>query len=403
MIVHTPAIVLKSFPFGDTSIIARCFSEEKGKISLIVKGARSKKSPKSAQFQPLSYVDVIYYHKPNRDLQVLSKVNFRESWQKILDNLRSVTLSVALLEMTEKTLIDEDIQGTHGFHHYDTHVYQYDPSDPNSAFSTGSANVLSEEFYPYNQPTAIYIKGGQVLVHGRYKGKYTIITDEYTAYRRHAWSPNFSSPTDTVWCNIWLVDDIRNVDGSTNGSLYSVQPDEDCTGGSSNVMGIVSGANVIIANTKANGARGSSYGTSITIHAHIIAFNESFTMHYWQNRTQTPYGCANGSVWGAGYGDCNGDRFGGNFSGQSDLRGTVNLWGGVVQKYRGYMKRNQPGPYSISPGIGMDKSYHYDNNLKCFDPPLYPESVFCDDESCGGEATEGKNQINLKIASYKEF
>jgi DNA repair protein RecO (recombination protein O) len=108
MIIHTPAIVLKSFPFGDTSIIARCFSEEKGKISLIVKGARSKKSPKSAQFQPLSYVDVIYYHKPNRDLQVLSKVNFRESWQKILDNLRSVTLSMALLEMTEKTLIDED-------------------------------------------------------------------------------------------------------------------------------------------------------------------------------------------------------------------------------------------------------------------------------------------------------
>ena len=108
MIVHTPAIVLKSFPFGDTSIIARCFSEEKGKISLIVKGARSKKSSKSAQFQPLSYVDVIYYHKPNRDLQVLSKVNFRESWQKILDNLRSVTLSMALLEMTEKTLIDED-------------------------------------------------------------------------------------------------------------------------------------------------------------------------------------------------------------------------------------------------------------------------------------------------------
>jgi hypothetical protein len=302
-----------------------------------------------------------------------------------------------------ETLIDDDIQGTHGFHHYDTHVYQYDPSNPNSAFSTGSANVVSEEFYPYNHPTAIYIKGGQVLVHGRYKGKYTIITDENTAYRRHAWSPNFSSPIDTIWNNIWLVDDIRNVDGSTNGNLYSVQPDEDCTGGSSNVMGIVSGANVFIANTKANGARGSSYGSSIVIHAHIIAFNESFSMHYWQNRTQSPYGCANGSVWGAGYGDCNGDRFGGNFSGQSDLRGTVNLWGGVVQKYRGYMKRNQPGPYNISPGIGMDKNYHYDNNLKCYDPPLYPESVFCNDESCGGEATEGENQINLKIASYREF
>ena len=108
MIIHTPAIVLKSFPYGDTSLIARCFSEDKGKISLIIKGARSKKSPKSAQFQPLSYVDVIYYNKPNRELQVLSKVNFRESWPKILEDLRSVTLSMTILEMTEKTLLDED-------------------------------------------------------------------------------------------------------------------------------------------------------------------------------------------------------------------------------------------------------------------------------------------------------
>ena len=108
MIIHTPAIVLKSFPYGDTSLIARCFSEDKGKISLIIKGARSRKSPKSAQFQPLSYVDVIYYNKPSRELQVLSKVNFRESWPKILEDLRSVTLSMAILEMTEKTLLDED-------------------------------------------------------------------------------------------------------------------------------------------------------------------------------------------------------------------------------------------------------------------------------------------------------
>ena len=46
MIINTPAIVLKSFPYGDTSLIARCFSKDNGKISLIIKGARSKKSSK---------------------------------------------------------------------------------------------------------------------------------------------------------------------------------------------------------------------------------------------------------------------------------------------------------------------------------------------------------------------
>ena len=46
MIAQTPAIVLKSFPYGETSIIARCFSRNYGKISLIVKGARTKKNLK---------------------------------------------------------------------------------------------------------------------------------------------------------------------------------------------------------------------------------------------------------------------------------------------------------------------------------------------------------------------
>ncbi len=108
MIIHTPAIVLKSFPYGDTSIIARCFTKEKGKISLIVKGGRSKKSSKSAQFQPLSFIEIIYTHRPNRDLQVLSKANFCESWINILKDLRSVTLSMTILEITEKTLSEED-------------------------------------------------------------------------------------------------------------------------------------------------------------------------------------------------------------------------------------------------------------------------------------------------------
>ena len=42
-----------------------------------------------------------------------------------------------------------------------------------------------------------------------------------------------------------------------------------------NIMGLVSGANVIIANTRANGARNSSYGSHISINAGIIALNES--------------------------------------------------------------------------------------------------------------------------------
>ncbi|SVA44536.1 uncharacterized protein METZ01_LOCUS97390 [marine metagenome] len=108
MIVHTPAIVLKSFPYSDTSIIARCFSKDQGKVSIIVKGARSKSSPKTAHFQPLGYIEMIYNNKPDRGLQVLSKVDFIEFWPRIIEDLKAVTLSMTILEITDKTLSEND-------------------------------------------------------------------------------------------------------------------------------------------------------------------------------------------------------------------------------------------------------------------------------------------------------
>tara|TARA_A100001011_G_scaffold372123_1_gene430195 strand:+ start:555 stop:1253 length:699 start_codon:yes stop_codon:yes gene_type:complete len=108
MIVNTQAIVLKSISYGETSMISRCFSKNKGKISLIVKGAKSKKNPKVSYFQPLSYVELVYNEKPNRNLNVLSKVSFIESWQNIFNNIRSLSLSVAILELTEKIILEGD-------------------------------------------------------------------------------------------------------------------------------------------------------------------------------------------------------------------------------------------------------------------------------------------------------
>ena len=63
----------------------------------------------------------------------------------------------------------------------------------------------------------------------------------------------------------------------------------------------------------------------------------------------------------------------GTYSNSNDYRGYVNLWGSIVQFKRGYMLRNYPGPYNVSPGVGYDKNYHYDWNLKIKPPPYYPK------------------------------
>ncbi len=108
MIVSTHAVVLKRFPYGDTSIIARCFTKEYGKISVIARGARTKKSAQSAHLQPLSYLDLMFYHKPNRDLHTISKTGFAERWPAIQDDMKKISYGLAILELTDKTLTAED-------------------------------------------------------------------------------------------------------------------------------------------------------------------------------------------------------------------------------------------------------------------------------------------------------
>ena len=108
MIVNTPAIVLKSFPYGESSLIARCFSKKNGKVSLIIKGAKRNKSSKASYFQPLNYIDIIYNHKLSRELHVISKVSYKKYWSKILEDLYKVSLAISILEITDKTLSDND-------------------------------------------------------------------------------------------------------------------------------------------------------------------------------------------------------------------------------------------------------------------------------------------------------
>ena len=108
MIVNTKAIVLKTFPYGETSLISRCFTKEKGKISFIIKGAQSKKNLLSPYFQPLSHIQIIYNEKAKRELQIISKVNFVDIWLKIPESLKKMTLLQSILEITDFTLEKND-------------------------------------------------------------------------------------------------------------------------------------------------------------------------------------------------------------------------------------------------------------------------------------------------------
>ena len=108
MIKNSIAIVLKRFPYSETSLIARCFVKDLGKVSFIVHGAHRKKSPMGAYFQPANCLNLVYYFKENRDLQTISKASFNYSWSNIPKDLKKISYAMAMIELTDKCLTDND-------------------------------------------------------------------------------------------------------------------------------------------------------------------------------------------------------------------------------------------------------------------------------------------------------
>ncbi len=258
---------------------------------------------------------------------------------------------------------------------------EYDENDDKSFV------LFQRTFFPYSGPEVIYIKGGQVLVHGTVKGAYTIVTDYVFEYRRHD-NPNI---VDQIWGNIWLIDDIRYEDSNTSSSYLTdgavIHPDD---GGTDNVLGLVAGGNVILANTTPNGAKnrgttGPNSSRHIVINGALMALQGAFISHYWQNSV-TSGNCyaPNSSAPQFSLGDGRGRHRNpwidetvnpnGINTGNTDYRGYVNLWGSIVQQERGYMMRNSGNnsPYN-SLDIGYDKNYNYDYNLLDNPPPYYPD------------------------------
>ena len=94
------AVVIRTYPLGDTSRIAVLYSREFGLLRGVAKGARGPKSPFGAGLEPLSIVDVVLYRKDGRDLDLLSKVDVIVDWRWA--DLARVSHAQAVLEFVDR-------------------------------------------------------------------------------------------------------------------------------------------------------------------------------------------------------------------------------------------------------------------------------------------------------------
>ena len=102
MIYNSEALILSSRPYRDTSLICNLFTKESGRLSIISKGARTFKNPNRAILQPLQFIDLHYYYKPKRNIQLLKEASINTHFFNIAKNYQKVTFSYNILELTNQ-------------------------------------------------------------------------------------------------------------------------------------------------------------------------------------------------------------------------------------------------------------------------------------------------------------
>lgn len=108
-IIKTEAVVLSKINYGDTSCIASLFTENSGKMSVIIKGARNPKSKFGNIIDPLNHIQIVFYKKENRDLHLLSEADNVSHFPRIRENLEVLKFAFSVIELVQNLSPDDEV------------------------------------------------------------------------------------------------------------------------------------------------------------------------------------------------------------------------------------------------------------------------------------------------------
>ncbi|MDX1627381.1 MAG: DNA repair protein RecO, partial [Fulvivirga sp.] len=108
MLHKTRGIVFKFFKYGDTSIIAKVFTSKFGLQTYIINGVRSKRSRhKIALFQPLTMLEMVVYHKPNKEINRIAEIKCETPFTSVHSEMQKTAIAMFLAEVMYKTIKEE--------------------------------------------------------------------------------------------------------------------------------------------------------------------------------------------------------------------------------------------------------------------------------------------------------
>ncbi|TXD51836.1 MULTISPECIES: DNA repair protein RecO [unclassified Polaribacter] len=109
-IVSTKAIVLSSLKYGDTSLIVKCYTEEEGVKTYLIRGVLKpkKKGIKAAYFQPLTQLKIIANHNSKNTLNAIKEVQVHQPYRTIHSDIIKQSVVFFLSEILASAIQEEE-------------------------------------------------------------------------------------------------------------------------------------------------------------------------------------------------------------------------------------------------------------------------------------------------------
>lgn len=110
MLITTNAIVLSKLKYKDNDLIVKCYTQQLGVVSFLLRGVlKSKKgSAKTAYFQLLSQLQLVIDHKNNRTLHTIKETKLNHLYSSLHTHVLKSAIVMFLAEVLTNTLKEEE-------------------------------------------------------------------------------------------------------------------------------------------------------------------------------------------------------------------------------------------------------------------------------------------------------
>ena len=109
MNIKTEALVLRTYKYSETAIIAKIYTKERGLLSFMVHGVRKKKSKfRAAFFQILQQLSLEINYKDNSKLNTLKEVNILVNYTDLHTNIYKSTIAQFIGEVIFKSVQEQE-------------------------------------------------------------------------------------------------------------------------------------------------------------------------------------------------------------------------------------------------------------------------------------------------------